>query len=266
MTARRRVRLVTFASEPFYSQQKQLNESAPNGGITDTAAWTYTQLKATAFYRMHREILDAVRGCGYWLWKPYLIRAEMERVNNGEFVVYYDVGRPASPHLITRALAPLLDWCERENGGMLPGVYVPEYGPNTRWIKRECFVLMDCDSAQYWEHPQVQATYSVWQKSDRTLVFLDEWLRWCTAPGVLTDETACPQINNFPDFVDHRHDQAVLTLLVIRGAFKAYGEPQVALPGSKDINNLVDRIQGRELALRWRALRREMQWHVCSRI
>jgi hypothetical protein len=256
MTARRQVKLVTFASAPFYAQQNLLNESAPAGGITECIAWNEVELRATDFYKAHRDIFDARRGFGYWLWKPYVIRQALDHAKNGDFIVYWDVGRPSLPNTISRPLAPLLDWCEQHNAGMLPGVYVPEHGPNTKWIKRECFVLMDCDAPMYWEHPQIQATYSIWQKSERSQAFVEEWLQWCTRRDALADEIARPDIENFPDFVDHRHDQAISTLLAIKQGVKCYGEPGVRLPGSKDINNLVDRILGNETSIIYRNLRR----------
>ncbi len=256
MTARRQVKLVTFASSPFYEQQDLLNKSAPLGGITECIAWNEVKLRATEFHRTHRDIFECRRGHGYWLWKPYVIRRALDQASNGDFIVYWDVGRTSAPNKISRPLAPLLDWCERQNAGMLPGVYVPEHGPNTKWIKRECFVLMDCDKSVYWQHPQIQATYSIWQKSNRSEAFVEEWLQWCTRRDVLADEIAVPEIKNFPDFVDHRHDQAVVTLLSIRNGVKCYGEPDVRLPGSKDINNLVDRILGNEISIIFRNLGR----------
>jgi hypothetical protein len=148
---------------------------------------------------------------------------------------------------------------------MLPGVYIPECGRNREWTKRECFVLMRCDESRYWDHPQVQATYSVWQKSPHAEALLDEWLRWCTTPGVLSDDIVLPQVRNFPDFIDHRHDQSVLTNLVIQSGLKCYGSPDVTLPGSKDIDNLIDRIQGRELSLRCRVLKRKLELRLRRR-
>jgi hypothetical protein len=124
---------------------------------------------------------------------------------------------------------------------------------------------MDCDSPAYWQHPQIQATYSIWQKSPQSLAFVHEWLRWCSQPAVLTDEIALARIRNFPDFIDHRHDQSVLTNLAIKRGVKCYGRTDSVLPGSKDINNLVDRIQGKELSIIARTLGRTLERQVRSR-
>jgi hypothetical protein len=249
MINRSQIKLLTFASEGFYPQQNLLIRSAPRGGITESVAWTEVALRATAFYSENRAILDAKRGSGYWLWKPYLIRSELEHLKSGDFLVYYDVGRPSMPHKFSRPIFPILNWCAQQNGGMLPGTYVPQYGRNAKWTKRECFVVMDCDSPRYWEHPQIQATYSVWQKSDSSLAFVEDWLHWCLKPAALTDERSLPEVSNFDDFVDHRHDQSILTNLAIKNGIKCFGNPHVALAGSKNINNLVDRVQGKNLSI-----------------
>lgn len=266
MTGRPRTALLTFANPPFYVQQKQLNDSALAAGVDECASWTDARLRETSFYREHEAIFRAPHGFGYWLWKPYLIGRELERLGSGDILVYYDVGRRHFPYRITRPLDPLLDWCVHSNGGMLPGVYVPGHGSNRKWIKRECFVLMGCDSPEYWDHPQIQATYSVWQKSPRSEAFVEEWLNWCTNPAVLTDDIANPEIPNFPEYVAHRHDQAVATLLAIKHGIKCYGTPDTDIPGAKDINNLVDRIQGNEASIVLRNIRRGLERRLRERI
>lgn len=221
----RRVTLLSFATKNFYPQQALLNRSASKHGISALAAWNDVDLRKTAFYRANRDILDVERGAGYWLWKPYLICEELAQLEAGDFLVYYDVGRRWMPHTISTSLAPLLRWCETENGGILPGTYIPEYGPNMDWTKRECFVLMDCDSRLYWEHPQIQATFSVWQKLPSTESFAAEWLDWCLKPGTLDEKVTMPTPSDFPSFKAHRHDQSIITNLALKRGVRCYGDP-----------------------------------------
>jgi hypothetical protein len=266
MSTARKIRLVTFASDGFHAQQAYLNKSARNSGVTEFAPWSEREIKTTDFYETHKAILDVKRGVGYWLWKPYIIRRELDSLKDGDFVLYYDVGRPSIPHRISRPLDPLLGWCERKNGGMLPGVYAPEYGRNAKWTKRECFILMGCDERMYWDYPQIQATYSVWQKSRHSETFVDEWLSWCCVPGMLADETTHPGPSNFPDFVDHRHDQSVVTNLALRRGVTCFGDPNEKVPGSKDINNLVDLIVGRYKSIALRNVRNFLRRQFNSRV
>src|SRR5690606_32164646 len=75
------------------------------------------------------------------------------------------------------------------------------------------------------------------------------WLRWCQIPQALTDDRVCPEIADFPDFTDHRHDQSILTNLALMRGVRCFGDPQVSHHGTKIIDNLTDRIEGKRLSL-----------------
>ena len=179
MPPQRRLALLTYASPGYEAQQRAVVQSARRSGFTDFFCWNLPLLEQTEFYARHRQILDQRKGGGYWLWKPYLIARELARLGSGDFLVYTDSGYPWRPLVIRQSLEPLLDWCERENGGLVPGVYIPRHGANRRWTKRECFITMNCDCEPYWGQPQIQATFSVWQKCARAEGFVAEWLAWC---------------------------------------------------------------------------------------
>jgi hypothetical protein len=97
----------------------------------------------------------------------------------------------------------------------LPGVLIPNFGPTSHWTRRDCFVLMTCDSVHYWSHPQVQATFSVWIKTKQSLQFLQEWRTYCMDIRIIGDGPNTCGLPNLPGFVDHRHDQSVLPNLVL---------------------------------------------------
>jgi hypothetical protein len=216
--------LVTFATTArFRRNQLLLNESAlAVAGFTEVSPWDSERFQREEFYQLHRNILDQKRGGGYWLWKPYIILQELKRLNDGDYVVYSDCGR--RPQSFSRRIDTLLEWCS-DNGGVLPGVYVPHWGANRRWTKRDCFVLMGCDHEEYWNPCQVQAAFSVWQKNELSLSFVEKWLHYCTDERILTDIPNTCGLPHFADFVDHRHDQSVLTLCTLTEGLRGLGDP-----------------------------------------
>lgn len=249
--------LVSFATREFRPQQILLSQSAIKVGIDYVATWNEERLRRTAFFSEHFEIFQSKRGVGCWLWKPYIISYELSRIPNGSFLIYWDVGRKYYPHIFEQSPGPLLFWCEKENNGILPGVYIPQHGPNKHWTKRDCFVAMKCDSAEYWDHPQIQATFSIWQKNANAVDFVTEWLDWSQRVEVITDNPNRLGLDNFDGFVAHRHDQSVLTNLVIKHGLKCFGSNDCRLPGDKDINNLIDRVMGYEDSIARRELRKK---------
>jgi hypothetical protein len=216
MSLRRyKVHLITFASGGFSNAQQWLARSALEFGRIDfVCAFSPSNIQHTKFYTAHRDILDAPRGAGYWLWKPYLILEKLTAVADGDFVIYWDCGR-WSGYRFLRAVDPLLEWADTLGDGAMPGVSVPHYGLNAKWTKRDCFIYMDCDSERFWQHPQIQGTYSVWKKTRATTHFVATWLRYCCDPRIITDAPNTCGLDNLPGFVEHRHDQSVLTNLVI---------------------------------------------------
>ena len=258
MLQHRRLALLTYASPGYETQQRAVINSARRSGFTDLIAWDRPRLEQTDFYTQHRELLDRRKGGGFWLWKPYLIGQELQRLAPGDFLVYTDSGYPWRPLVIRQSLEPLLHWCESQNGGLLPGVYIPRHGSNRKWTKHECFVTMNCDSERYWRQPQIQATFSVWQKCTLAEDFVAEWLRWCVQPAAISDDKILPGVYEYPDFVDHRHDQSILTNLALMRGIRCFGRPDELHPDTKYIDNLTDRIAGRPVRIFARNLYRRI--------
>ncbi len=214
--------IVTFATPEFEEARTGLVRSALEyGEVADAISWTRDRLMGTAFYRENAAILGAARGAGYWAWKPYVILEALRTLDEGEFAFYSDVGR-GDGYRVRRSLAPLLAWTASTGQGALPGVVVPGFGRSAQWTKRDCFVYMHCDEPRFWNHPQVQATYSVWQKSAPVLALLEQWLACCCDARLITDAPNVSGLDNLPSFRDHRHDQSILTNLVVRAGWPRF--------------------------------------------
>jgi hypothetical protein len=245
--------LVSFASrndpdDRFWARrQRRLACSAYRNGFDRVDSWTPERLRETDFYARHRAILDRPRGAGYWAWKPYLIFRTLCEAPAGSVVVYWDVGRSRKGdarrgHRLRRPIDPLLNWCDEQSQGMLPGIYIPKHGPNRRWTKRDCFVLMDWDTPEYWEHPQIQAAFSVWRKSEQALDFVREWMVYCTDRRIITDDFNTCGLPDHDGFKAHRHDQSVLTNLVVKRGLRCFRSPDRSQMDSKNLDALIARI------------------------
>lgn len=217
--------LVTFGTADLAQHQAYVNRTAVAfGGIDGLVPWTQERLAATAFFDDHRDILSAATGAGYWLWRPYIILDLLERVRDGDWVVYSDVGR-THPFALYHDVEPMMGWAIAANGGLVPGVYIPDCGPNGTWTKRDCFVRMGCDAERLWTAPQIQASFSLWQKNEASLDFVRQWLGYCCDPAILTDAPNVSGRPDLPGFVEHRRDQSVLTNLALLREVRAFGSP-----------------------------------------
>lgn len=211
------VYLVSYATSRFYKSQEKLTRSALKHGVDKVKAFREADLKATPFYERHKRLLKRRRGAGYWIWKPYLILKTMKKAKENDLIVYSDAGME-----VIRPLKPLFDLCRQHGGRML---FQTHKLLNRAWTKRDCFVLMNCDSAKYWDAQQLMGSFCLFVNNRQNRRFVKEWLSYCCSERVVSDAPNRCGLPNFPEFRDHRHDQSVLSLLAVKHGIEVYRAP-----------------------------------------
>lgn len=203
-------------------RQQNLNNTALANGIDEVIPWNMDKLKETIFYDQNKSILVNKKGAGYWAWKPYIIFNQLSKINEGDIVIYYDVGSKTDGGFeIKTDIGPMIDWAIDHNGGIYPGFYRPDALQN-HFTKKDCFVYMGCDSEKYWNHPQIGATYSIWQKNELSMNIITEWMSYSKDRRIITDEPNVCGLQNSDGFKSHRHDQSISTNLAIKYGLKVY--------------------------------------------
>ncbi len=185
--------------------------------------YTDEDLKKTNFYQTNKDLLQESRGAGYWAWKSYYISERLKEIPPGDILIYQDCG---FGYRYSNFIYPrwLINYAVTH--GCMPGVYVPEHGKNLKWTKKEAFAEMNCDSEEFWNTPQVQATISLWKNCESTRRFLQDWLNVSCQRALISDDTNREGLVNHADFIEHRHDQSLLTNLVTKY--------NLAVPNQKD--------------------------------
>jgi hypothetical protein len=174
---------------------------------------------------MHKRVLDLRRGSGYWLWKPFIIKETLKEMSPGDVLIYSDSGIE-----IVADVSPLISLClQRGHILLFDGHYddVGAPGPNVcgRWTKRDCFVFMDCDSPRFHQARMLDASLLVLPKTAAAEAFIREWLLYCCQPCLLTDRPNVCGLPNLPEFIEHRFDQSILSLLAIRDGIESFRHP-----------------------------------------
>lgn len=212
------VYLINFATKEFYESQKKLNASALKFGVDKVVSYKREDIIKSSFYKENKDILDQKRGAGFWLWKPYIILDLLEKVNDGDVVIYADSGIE-----VIKELEPLIELCIKKNDVLL----FCDGGEhrNRDYTKRDCFIMMDCDSEEYWNSVQCLASFHLYIRNNSCVEFLKKWLFFCRNKHILTDvENICGK-DNFSEFKDHRHDQSVLSLLAHKTKKEIFRDP-----------------------------------------
>ncbi len=156
------------------------------------------------FYVENRKILDQKRGAGYWLWKPYFILKTLNKMEEGDFLFYVDAGVMFCGEAET--------YIKKMNESNKDIILFGNSHTNRNYVKKDAYSLMDMDENIYRDKLQLDAGISIIiRNTEKTRKIISNWLEYCKNPVLLTDMKS--KGKEFPDFKDHRHDQAILTMV-----------------------------------------------------
>jgi len=201
--------LIFFCDKKYEKRESYFLVELKNIGFDNIFCYRKEWLLTTNFYVENKEILDMPRGAGYWLWKPYIIIEMLKKIEEGDIVFYMDAGDSINNYNIINIIKNHMV----DNDYMIAGT--SKWGLNKYWTKKDCFVLMECDNEIYHNVPQIEAGTLVFKKTKKNEDFLNEWLYYCKNKSILTDVSNTLG-NNYDGFNDHRHDQSILTNLIIK--------------------------------------------------
>lgn len=193
---------INYASNGFFNSQSIGLDSANRFGFK-SVGYTNSNLDKD-FTSKNDKILSSPRGGGYWIWKPYIILDMLNKINDGDYLIYMDSGA-----CLTGDPTNYLEMID--DRGILSFSMIQK---TSKWTKGDCFFEINKDNkSDFINSNQVQGTYIFFRKCEYSLSFVKKWLSLCEKENLITDQPNI-NMNNFDDFIDHRHDQAIFSLLI----------------------------------------------------
>ena len=153
-------------------------------------------------------ILKNRRGFGYWLWKSYVIKKTMEKLDEGDIVFFSDCGSELCLSGKKRFLEYIEMVKKHDVLGMTNGL------AEKTWTKMD---LADHVGAlsEHLESSQIQGNSLFFKKTEKNIEILNEWVQLCTADDYrFIDDSPSTKTLNDSSFVENRHDQSILSLLL----------------------------------------------------
>jgi hypothetical protein len=162
------------------------------------------------FLKEHNNFIQKnKRGYGYWIWKPQVIIQTLEKMKEGDILVYSDAGCSINKQNMHK----LKEYVKVVNIHELVGF---NNGANeSSWCKMDLLILLNRKP-----ETQVVATSFIAKKSTETVEFFKKWLHICSVENYRYLDDSKSIEPNSPDFKEHRHDQSIFSLLFKN--FKGY--------------------------------------------
>lgn len=209
---------INYADEGFKKAQKLNLQTALKWGADKVIAYTPADIDEE-FRKKNEVILSAKKGNGYYLWKPYFLNKAYSELQEGDYLIYTDAGS-----IYVNKIQYLIDCMEKENLDIMT-FSLENDKLERRYTKRDALILMGCDTPQYTDTPQSIGGYVILKKSPFVEKFLKEDLMYAQDRRIITEEPNILGKENYQDFIVHRHDQAVWSLMVKKYGLKRFRDP-----------------------------------------
>ena len=213
---------LTFGSHDNYigALNRLVNQAKSLDLFHNIFSYTLDDLKNDSdFWSQHSSfILNNNRGCGYWIWKPYLIHKTLQSLNDGDYFLYLDSGS----ELLLTEKSSLLSYIEEYvNKYDLFASYFNSYATDINFNKMDLIhhFNIPTDSSLLFQ-PQIQATFLFFKITPSIRTLIQNWLSFISNYHLFDDTPSV--IPNFHYFIEHRHDQSVLSLLIKTSNLKPF--------------------------------------------
>jgi len=217
--------LVSFGDSRMRASALRLKEQAKAFNLFDEIH-IYDERALAPDFKKHfsAKLIRGARGFGYWCWKPQIILQVLNKIRENDLVLYLDVGCHLNINGKQR-LVEYFDMLKDANNGILafqtkpPTPPLPYDGrkllelPDYKWIKGDLLDYFKVrNNLQLLGSGTIGAGVLLVRKTRQACGIIEQWLSVPTRDFSLIDDS--PSLSpNQPGFVEHRHDQAILSIL-----------------------------------------------------
>jgi hypothetical protein len=148
------------------------------------------------------------KGYGYWLWKPHIIHKTIYNLKDNDILIYADAGCFLNSQGMQR-LVEYTDMVKNSEFGVL--VFQMKHLAEKMYTKKETLDYFNAD-LETLDSGQIVGGIIILRKCKHSLKIINEW-KEITANYNLINDKRDPTIQ-FKEFIDHRNDQSVFSLLI----------------------------------------------------
>lgn len=203
--------ITSFANTPYTKGFNRLEAQADEFNIFDDKVF-YSERDLDKSFRntFHKLLRPYSKGYGYWCWKPQVIFQTLCKMNDGDILLYMDLGS----HLNVSGKDRLMNYidCVRKSDTGILAFRSPIH-LERKLTKMDVFCFFNVEKDElYTSSTQIEATHIFIRKCKTSVDFVKEWLQVLYVNPQLFMDTIS-HLPEFAEFEAHRHDQSVFSIL-----------------------------------------------------
>lgn len=198
---------VSFADTRYIKSLERIKSETELFGFDERYFLTEKDLPKDFFQNINPMIYR--RGYGYWTWKPYVVKSMLDKMKDGDVLVYSDAGTQF--HITGKQrFEEYLSMLSVDK----PFVVFQQPFLAKDWTKGDVFKYL---CAEQWQvnamQLQLWAGSFILKKTPNTIAVVDKWLDIVKNHiDLMTDKASVSP--NLVGFQEHRHDQSVFSILI----------------------------------------------------
>lgn len=201
---------MSFGDESCAEARERLRNQAEKSGYFKTISILSEADLSEHFMSTFRGILrPGSRGFGYWIWKPEVVMQRLSQIEEGEVLLYLDVGCHILPSEES-GMGRYMDLVNQAPSGVLCSE-LPFL--ERQYTKADVFHFFSAEGKpEIVDTGQRQGGVVFYRKSEQSVDFVRRWRDVCHQHLNLVDDSVSIH-PNASDFIDHRHDQSIFSVL-----------------------------------------------------
>ena len=239
---------LTFASSDLEKSLNRITKEANDLNFYDSIL-SYSEIDLeTDFKNFFEKYLKyGVRGFGYWCWKPQIILQVLDKMDVGDILQYSDVGC----HLNKKGLDRLSQYFEltklSEKGILAFQNKLPEYPLKYdgremlnyleyEWVKGDLIDFFNVrENEKILNTPTIGAGVFFIRKCEQSVDIIKKWLDIIKINFNYIND-AESNSRNFDGFIEHRHDQAIFSILCKLNYIETLSAYEYYYPSKENLN------------------------------
>jgi len=209
--------LLNYADGKFLESQFKNSQSGLAAGFNVVYQMSSSEI-SPLFIEQNKEIMSSKRGAGYWLWKSYFINTILDRMCESDILFYADSGS-----VFVRRMESVFNAVMEDSRGIV-GFHMAGNHLERQYTKRDVLMHMNANTPEVRDTPQRMASFMCFRGTEEAKSIAREYMRLCCNVHLITDSLNSDGWVE-PDFVDHRHDQSIWSVLTKKYSITMLPDP-----------------------------------------